>query len=173
MRRRTTAVLAFSVAMTSAMTVHAQDTGYDEQDAASDEPRSRKKFTRFQSTLFVEVGGPGIYYSVNYGFRMGPRDSGISLTVGASVADVIRVPFGVSVVFGREDALEVGLSYALTDDERETTFGALIGYRYQPEGEDIFFRIGLVPLVPLNPRTGFLSMPPFWVTVGVAMGGTF
>ena len=158
MRRRLTVALGL-VAATCAGTVHAQEDAY--------EPPRKSSFSRLQSTLFLEAGGPGGYYSVNYGFRMGPRDGGLSLTAGASVADAIRFPFGLSAVIGREDAFELGFSYTLAN-EGESTAGALIGYRYQPEGQGLFARVALTPLVPIEDQ--FMS---FWISASAAIGGTF
>ena len=164
MQRHLTVAIAL-VAVTCAGTVHARD-------GAPYEPPRKSRFSRLQSTLFVEAGGPGGYYSVDYGFRMGPRDGGLSLTAGASVADAVRFPFGLSAVIGREDAFEVGFSYTLAN-EGESTVAALIGYRYQPEGEDLFFRLALVPVVPINPKPSFLDLPPYGVTASAALGWTF
>ncbi len=159
MQRHLTVAFAL-VAVTCAGTVHAQD-------AAPYEPPRKSRFSRLQSTLFVEAGGPGGYYSVNYGFRMGSRDAGLSLTAGASLADAVRFPFGWSAVIGREDAFEIGFNYTLASEE-ESTIGALIGYRYQPEGEDLFARVALTPTIPLEPQ--FMS---FWISASAALGWTF
>lgn len=140
------------------------------------------------NAFYVEAGGNGLLYSVNYdrlvlpnaGFRvgigvlpffpaMGFTDDNVTLTA---------VPVLANVLFGKgAGRLEVGAGATFTSASVEwSTFGegeesastiipnGTIGYRYQrPEGGTVF-RAGAIPLYIAE---------EWWLSVGVSFGRAF
>ena len=127
-----------------------------------------------QNSIFVEVLGQGVFYSINYDRRITPD---FSLRVGFtswSITSILflvpgelkftAIPVTANYLAGGESAhhLELGIGLMpifLTLQGDEEFFGsnvsgsgasvvgtATIGYRLQPPGGGILFRIGFTPL---------------------------
>ena len=116
---------------------------------------------RVKNVVYLELLGNGVGYSFNYERRLADRLWG---RIGASYTPALFVrlaafPIGVSYLFGKKSKfLETGLvttfAYAdvdaLFDSEDEEEFGIIlsptIGYRYQPQEKNLFFKIAFTPL---------------------------
>ena len=124
---------------------------------------ARDSSSNFSSnTIYVELGGAGGLYSVNYdhriskeiGFRLGFTAwsivTGFPVTLNYLVGSKGHyLELGIGAVLGFtsfqnrsfvESALRVGQSVGT----------ATIGYRYQPHGGGLLFRIAFTPLFPPN-----------------------
>lgn len=126
-----------------------------------------------KNTVYTELGGAGITYSLNYDRRV---TENIALRTGINYAPTLVAP-GVSFIgqgsylFGKEDEffeLGVGITYVLSDDPNIVPFsddgnikGALInsfiGFRSQSVEEPIFFRFGAAPFYSFFSDKLFLS----------------
>ena len=122
----------------------------------------------YRNTIFVEVGGNNLYYSISYD-RLFPLGNGhkisAQLGIGLLTESHFWLPFGVNYLYGRFNShLELGLGSTIytIDSESESFEGLLapglrIGYRYQKADGGMFF------------RAGFHSTPrgvPFYLGVG-------
>lgn len=128
---------------------------------------------------YVELGGMGVLYSVNYEYR--PIEW-LALRVGVEAFPIFEsmaliVPVAVYGLLGGDGHyLELGLGYTglygfsggevHTDDDGHFLVPQL-GYRYQPPGAGFFFRATFTPLTRLNKPDDILPMP------GLSFGGTW
>jgi hypothetical protein len=142
---------------------------------------------RAKNAVHLELGGPGILYSVNYERFVLPKLSiraGIGMfglrenTTGDSIG-VLAVPVTAQYFLGKgAHHLELGLGIFtggmwsdLNSYEKTETFGliggtATVGYRYQRPGGGFLFRIAFTPLLGGN-RFAPLGMPlQPWGSIG-------
>jgi hypothetical protein len=130
-------------------------------------------FAQRSSSVFVELGGPGLA-SINYDSRFGDKEDGFGGRVGIGAfglrsvptanqgqsnthATVIYVPVGVNYIMGNDGRnffeLGAGVTAAITSahfrkDDFTSTFGhVLLGYRIEPEEGGITFRVFWSPAV--------------------------
>lgn len=144
--------------------------------SAIDQPTAKNAF-------YVELGGNGIFYSVNYDRLITPKvaaraglmfmraEDEVSNSVEVAVAPVV-----VSYLFGEgnshfEAGLGVGLATASIDDVDfgedfdRTVYGTgVLGYRYQPKAGGVVFRAGLTPV---------FTTDDFAPWIGVSFGYAF
>lgn len=116
---------------------------------------------RVKNVAYLELAGNAIGYSFNYERRLSNRLWG-RIGVGYAPVPFVRfaaLPLGVSYLFGNKaNFLEAGLvttfAYAdvdaLFDSEDGQEFGVIlsptIGYRFQPQKKNLFFKIAFTPL---------------------------
>ncbi|MFB6230748.1 MAG: hypothetical protein ABEL04_06280 [Salinibacter sp.] len=115
-----------------------------------------------RNAVYLELGGSGIFYSLNYSRRLGPRTIGrigatwfpFSWGIPASVSYLFgtgqwRPEFGVGLLAGTRE------SYPTLFRDTETrglvaAVGPITGYRYQPRDRGVFFRVALQPLAVMD-----------------------
>lgn len=135
--------------------------------------------------LYAELGGPGVA-SLNFDSRFAKKESGIGGRVGfggfaIEGTSVLFVPLGINYLIGKEGTknfFELGAGATIvtaSDNETDTgedrftsTFGHLtFGYRYQPVGNGVTFRVAINPLI-------FFENAGFWPLYGgVSVGYKF
>lgn len=116
---------------------------------------------RVKNAVYLELAGNGVGYSFNYERRLTNQLWG---RIGAGYVPVpfvrfAALPLGVSYLFGNKaNFFETGLvttfAYAnveaLFDSEDGQEFGVIlspiIGYRFQPQENNLFFKIAFTPL---------------------------
>ena len=142
------------------------------------------------SAIYVEAGGQGILYSVNYDYRLTPhiglRAGFTSWSIPISLFAVGELkltgfPIMVNYLSGEETShLELGIGLIpviIAFQGREIFFStevngkgstvlgtATLGYRSQPQDGGFVFRIGLVPLFTFKKAT---------LTGGLSLGYAF
>ena len=137
--------------------------------------------------LYAELGGPGIA-SLNFDSRFSKKESGIGGRVGFGGfafdgASILFVPLGINYLIGKEGTknfFELGAGATIvsasdnsgtgtdTENRFNSTFGHLtLGYRYQPVGNGVTFRVAINPLIGFESGT-------FWPLYGgVSVGYKF
>lgn len=129
------------------------------------------KTTANASQVFLEVGGAGIIYSVNYDGRFSKYENGLGMRVGIGGASVdgdgyFAVPVQVNYLAGAKGQyLEVGAGFTYVsssfsdffDDSRNTestVAGTLaLGFRKTPFGKKgITWRVAFTPFI----KNGFI-----------------
>ena len=117
-------------------------------------------------SIYFEVGGPGLALTLNYDARFGDQRNGLGYRIGGGYFasggnTVFTLPIQVNYLIGEGNALiELGAGTTFlnsTGDNKGKTFifdrvtgfigTATIGFRYQPDGKGINFRIGFVPIL--------------------------
>ncbi len=118
-----------------------------------------------KNAFYVELGGNGIFYSLNYDRLVTPNvaaRAGVMLFRAedneSNGVGVVVAPVVVSYLFGEgnshfEAGLGLGLATASIDhvdfgeEFDQTVYGTgVLGYRYQPETGGVVFRAGLTPV---------------------------
>ena len=142
----------------------------------SDESMSR-------NSIYLEAGGPGALYSINYDFRF---ESHLGVRVGYSHwtftffghGSFTGYPVMLNFLSGEESHhFEAGLGVVMTEVSmtdifftnlsagRKDVFGtAMFGYRFQPQAGGIVFRAGLTP---------FYIIDRVFLWGGVSLGYSF
>jgi len=114
-----------------------------------------------KNTVYAELAGAGITYSINYDRRISEN---ISVRGGANYAPTLVAPgFGLigqsSYLIGKDGEyleLGIGLTYVFSEDPNVVPFSddeqikgslinSFIGFRSQQVGEPVFFRFGITP----------------------------
>jgi len=151
-----------------------------------------------RNTFFLELGGNGMFYSLNYDrillnrdtWKLSGRVGALYLPLfGAGNRQMVGGPVEISYLRGRgRHFLELGLggtvvydTYALSDsriNDLAVMAVARIGYRHQkPEG-GFFYKVGFTPLLGAlynaeYPERGPLLLAPFaYPLVGLGFGYT-
>jgi hypothetical protein len=124
---------------------------------------------RSSKAVFLEIGGPGIFFSANYDTRFAPKPDGFGARLGlgyiyADNADFITVPVQINYLLGKRNSfLELGLGGTFLSFNNKNTSSSFsfvnnakhnaivlgtstIGYRYQPVKGGFNFRAGVNPL---------------------------
>jgi hypothetical protein len=156
-------------------------------DASSAVPTPKRAA---QSSVYVELFGNGVFYSLNYDryildrviARVGAGYVNLAQTEGdgrVTRTDVVTVPIVVSTVLGETDhKLELGAGVLSLYSTQDLSFGpheargeelelagtAVLGYRYSPRNGGITLRAGYTPVLG---RGGYAH----WG--GVSAGGVF
>jgi hypothetical protein len=149
-----------------------------------------------KNTFFLELGGNGMFYSLNYDrilldrptWKIAARIGGMYFPgLGESNRHMIGLPLEISYLKGRNNHhLEVGLGFTSVYDTyplAETQLRELavmgvgrIGYRYQKREGGLFFKTGFTPLLGtvynLGARERRGSEPFAYPLVGLAFGYT-
>lgn len=133
--------------------------------------------------LYGELGGPGLA-SINFDSRFTKKESGIGGRIGfggfsIDGTGILFVPAAVNYLFGKEGSknffeLGAGVTYVNgtsdvdTDNNFGNAFGHLnLGYRYQPVGDGVTFRVAINPLI-------FFKEGVFWPLYGgISVGYKF
>jgi hypothetical protein len=117
-------------------------------------------------SVFLEVGGPGLAISGNYDTRFAKQRNGWGYRIGAGYFGsggntVFTIPFQINYLYGEHSSLiELGAGTTFlnsTGDNKGSYWEfdkitgfiatATIGYRYQPAGSGLTFRIAFVPIL--------------------------
>ena len=131
------------------------------------EQKPNTDIDQVNNVVYLELLGNGFLYSFNYERRLADRLWGRIGAGYSPLLDISRVatfPVGVSYLFGKKSKfLETGLvttfTYADSDDRFEDTFfedalfeevfgvilSPTIGYRFQPQEKNLFFKIAFTP----------------------------
>jgi hypothetical protein len=116
-----------------------------------------------KNTIYLEVGGSAIVYSINYERRI---TDNLWWRLGASyvpeaiaLVEIVTFPIGISYLIGKDDKhLELGFAvtptYTNSDfftdksnrKEHGIIIGPIIGYRFQPKRLDVIFKLAFTPL---------------------------
>ena len=115
--------------------------------------------------IFLEIGGPGLAFSLNFDARFGQYGNGWGYRIGGGYFarggnSVVTVPFQFNYLFGTGSNLfEIGEGATFLNSKGSTHDSffqfdnitgfigtATIGYRYQPKHAGINFRIAFVPI---------------------------
>lgn len=146
---------------------------YGQNSTTDVSPSAEPRFPR--NAIYLELGGSGIFYSVNYEYRLSEQ---VGLRAGFSTWTLNDFIFTPSISFtgvplmadylvgGGGSYFEAGAGIAIASlkiDESDGFFGTVtgekktvvlgvgtVGYRLQPPGGGVLFRIGFVPLVSQN-----------------------
>jgi hypothetical protein len=137
------------------------------------------KTTANASQIYVEAGGAGVIYSVNYDGRFAKLENGVGLRIGIGGASFegdgyVVIPVQVNYLIGnRGQYLELGGGFtyiSLTDifdsNENSQVMGtATIGFRRQPFGKK-----GITYRVAFTPFFGSFGLQPW---AGASIGFRF
>lgn len=142
-----------------------------------------------KNSLFIEAGGKGPSYSVNYGRIFKQRKLIYSWRGGFSLlAHDLSVPVAISAFTkGLQHHLEFsfGITLYLKDyktflhqadlSDKQFYITPGIGYRYQKAGGDLFFSAGFDPLIFIDPPSdNFWNFKPAFKPTGhLALGFLF
>jgi len=138
-----------------------------------------------KSSLFAEIGGPGIAFSINYD-RMFPLIGKSKIALGIGVTSPGRLidrstvtgfPIQLNYMSGLRHHFELGGAINfLTRNSQALLFGR-IGYRYQKPTGGFLFRAGVTPLInTITLSTGYkniLEGAGFAPWAGISLGFTF
>jgi hypothetical protein len=168
-------------------------TGARPVDKDEDKDKETGPARSAENAVFLEIGGNGLIYSVNYEHLFGDSDfslrGGFSyLSLGASgggaSAKATFMTFPILANYyigGKNNKLEIGagatMVYAATSAGTSTSFASVsglvpaptmaVGYRYIPAKGGFTFFIGFTPLIlPGADR-------PIWPWAGTSFGGVF
>jgi hypothetical protein len=140
------------------------------------------------SSIFLELGGNGVFYSVNCDTRFADTPNGLGMKIGGAVMygdDAgYFVPASLNYLIGkRKNFLEiggggVGIFYKDTSTPAGGTTTrvfptATLVYRYQPIDNGFLFRIGLAPVFAPQENNSYFSAKIFWLLPGVSFGYKF
>jgi hypothetical protein len=127
---------------------------------ANDTEEPKKLATK---AAFVELGGPGLVYSLNFEWRpVAP----LGLRVGASLfplcmfGDCAVVPIALGSVhwifFDGDHHLELGAGASVAPEDDARFLSPSIGYRYHPREGGFLFRAVFSPVFRMNDPTDAL-----------------
>ncbi len=111
-----------------------------------------------KNSIFLEGGGAGLWYSVNYEYRIPVRlNQRLALGGGISMIPVWAPHYigiaSASYLVGHKNIFEFGISPAYMFTDEEFWVSARIGYRYEASG-GFQFRIGFSPIYGKFAETG-------------------
>lgn len=119
-----------------------------------------------RNTIYVEVLGSSLFYSVNYEARLINKNSfGLSARIGLTVfPNVTLVPIGISILKGKRiNFFEAGAAI-VPDTDQYINYSAAIGWRRNgPKG--LFTRCGFSVFYSIN-MGGVL----YWPALGIGFG---
>jgi hypothetical protein len=135
-----------------------------------------------KKTVYAELGGAGITYSLNFDHRV---IENISLRAGINYAPTLLAP-GVgfigqgSYLIGKDDEffeLGIGITYVLSDNPNVIPFSdnkaikgslltSFLGFRSQSAKQPVFFRFGITPFY------SFFTDKLLW-SAGLSFGYSF
>jgi len=112
------------------------------------------------SQNYVEIGGPGIFYSINYDGRFGKTEKGLGFRAGAGILasggeSFTTFPVGLNYLIGSEGKyFEVGAGASFLNynssfdwfDGGASTGYLQLGYRNQPTKQGFTWRANFTPL---------------------------
>ncbi len=133
-------------------------------------------------TVYVELLGNGILYSVNYDFRFNQQVSGLGGRIGFAAGDsYIGLPIHANYILGKKaHKLELGggiFAILNTNDssENEIAPSAAIMYRYQKPDGHFVFRAGIAPtFLKVNEDDTFSGLNAIYkVWPGISFGYRF
>jgi len=132
--------------------------------------------------VFIEAGGPGLTFSLNYDTRLNSKRDGIGVRAGIGYLSVddfslLSIPLQINYLSGQNGHyFEAGAGATflrLHSNPDNFLFGngpgvfigsATLGYRYQPLNSGFNFRANVDPIFDLH------NFDPFWF--GISVGYT-
>jgi hypothetical protein len=118
------------------------------EQAAVAEPRTAR------NAVFLEMGGSGLFLSVNYD-RMLSDYFSLRVGIGGIVVEgdrALTFPILFNLLLGPpSDKLEIGAGISLLGPGAATFIALAVGYRYAPTKPGPSFRVGATPFVFLTP----------------------
>jgi hypothetical protein len=110
------------------------------------------------STIFLEIGGNAIVYSLNYDRRFFHHNKGLGGRIGISYvpkfghggSPFLVLPVGVNYLVGETHCLELGAGATFEFEQGYTPdqniyFVPSVGYRFQPVNKSFSFRLFFSP----------------------------
>jgi hypothetical protein len=163
---------------------------FDQQPILAQEKTSSREPSDNASQVYIELGGPGFIYSINYDGRIGFNEDGFGFRLGVGGAywngsGHMDIPIQINYLTGADGKyleLGAGFTYApglnLFGNEHNLTYPDLhyadffgtctLGFRLQPEHkEGLTFRAAFTPIFSMSNNPGYF---PF---VGVSFGIRF
>jgi hypothetical protein len=131
-----------------------------------DDRYDSRRYEEAKNAVYVEVGGNGVGYTINYDRKLGDKFSlrggiefwGVVSSEGG--AGIVLAPVMVNYLAGRGDnRLELGLGKLFaqvgagySDSQywsriNGDTWTGTIGFRHQPRRGGFLFRVGLTPII--------------------------
>lgn len=122
---------------------------------------AQETYQRRGQTVYLELLGSGVIYSLNYERRFKQQTEGLGARIGIGyVGDWLMVPANLNFLLGKEGKshfLELGLGVTYVNYPNGETFGSktinqqwlpagTIMYRLHPRYGKFFFKIGLTPI---------------------------
>lgn len=146
-------------------------------------------YDRRGQTIYVELMGSGLVYSVNYETRFSAKTGGLGGRVGIGyVGDWLAVPLQINYLIGKKDSnkfFEIGggicyFKYPKPFEVGDRSFdqqvmGAFsIMYRRHPRYGNFMWKIGLTPMVGylLEDDEGKAKLG-IWPWIGIGLGKAF
>ncbi len=133
--------------------------------------------------IYVELGGAGLVYTLNYDTRFSDTEDKLGARIGISVLpDAIIVPLQMNYLHGTgKHKLEVGAGFTTifgdiqTETETDVVASAALMYRFQKKEGHFLFRVGISPTFSLQDETDSLSglEEVFWFWPGISFGYKF
>jgi len=119
-------------------------------------PSSERKIE--QNTVYIELAGSGGFGSFNFEWNFKTKDqfrwmlrTGISGTyIDKNNGAALIFPVMVHGVYGKKHCLDIGIGQSLSVTTRGGFFVRApisIGYRLEPKGKRIFYRVSYTPIV--------------------------
>jgi len=135
-----------------------------------------------KQSVYLELGGAGVFYSLNYDVRIFNRKNGLGIRAGLSgLIDGNRVdrlvPLQINYLIGKKKhQFEVGFGithYTFKTKERkryhEFIPTSVLAYRFQ--GKHLSFRVGLYQAILRGSTKDVIIFMPFWP--GISFGYAF
>ncbi len=137
------------------------------------------------NSVYIELGGNGLYYSVNYerillrtGFANYALRGGMSFFKMNTNRNIFSWPLELNVIFGQKKShIEFAPGYTLIHESElgENHFGSIlflrIGYRYQKSTKGFIFRVGFTPYTDF--LIDFWDTPQLSLWGGISVGYAF
>jgi hypothetical protein len=130
---------------------------------------------------YLELGGNGIFYSLNYDTRFANINDGLGARVGVSYYgnDGIVFPLLLNYVIGNQNhGLELGAGiytyFHTKTNYNDAVFpSGVIAYRYQPTEKHFSFRAGWMPIFATGSGGDFDYSNVGWYWIGFSFGYKF
>lgn len=131
-----------------------------------------------QRFIYAELLGNALAYSINFeqGFLVRQQNFGVRLGAGyipSSGASIVMIPIQVNYVWGKKQALEIGMGATLQvrgGNESEIRPSSTLMYRYVSNG-GFLFRAGIAPTwLPKNTEPMHIPAELFWFYPGISFG---
>jgi len=151
-----TALIALALCCTKS---NAQSTNIAQTDSS---------YNRRAENLYLEIGGPGVFLSLNYDTRLTNSRNGVGISAGFGyIPNVNIIPVQINYLIGKTSHfLEIGAggtyisiarsnSFILFKGSSEIFGTTTLGYRYQPLKGGFNFRINVDPIFDSQDFTFF------------------
>ncbi len=132
-------------------------------------------------SLYLELGGNALFYSINYDTRFAHKQDGIGAKIGVSLyrSEAIAIPFHLNYIIGKNNhGLELGAGvYAfhrfINGPDNILFPSGVVAYRYQPLKKHFTFRAGWTPTFAKSSGGHFDFAILGWYWPGISFGYKF